>query len=308
MSTDPDFILIGAAKSGTSALYHFLRQHPQVFMSVNKEPNYFALQSQTLAFAGPGDVGINQRSVTTREAYEALFAGKQPGQLSGEASTLYLYHEAAPAHIRRQRPDAKLIAILRNPTDRAFSSFLHTRRDSREPLADFSAALAAEPERIAANWSHLWHYQRAGHYAEQVERYLEQFPREQLLFLLYDDLAADPQRVLLKIYGFLGISDQVDIDTDRRYNASGQARSARLQTWIVRPNPLKTWVRRFLPDDLRLGIMQSLQEFNVSRNGSPKMTDSERAFLDAQFQDERGRLESLIGRDLSAWEQAEAGT
>lgn len=305
--SSPDFIIIGAAKSGTSALYNFLRHHPQLFMSVNKEPNYFALQGQTLSFSGPGDVGINQRSVTDRVEYEALFSDKTTGQLTGEASTLYLYHEQAAARIKEQRPDAKLIAILRNPVDRAFSSFLHTRRDGREPLADFSAALAAEPERIAAGWSHLWHYQRAGYYAEQVERYLAAFPREQLLFLLYDDLASGPDRVLARIYDFLGVTNTVEVDTSRRYNASGKARSARLQTWIVRPNPFKTWVRQFLPDSVRLGIMQTLQEWNVSSEARPEMSPADRAFLEEQFQSERSRLGQLIDRDLSVWALAEAG-
>lgn len=299
--TDPDFVLIGAAKSGTSALYHFLRQHPGIFMSANKEPNYFALQSQPVMFTGPGDVSINSRSVTKQQEYQALFAQKKPGQLSGEASTLYLYDERAPMNLRRQRPEARLIAILRNPVERAFSSFLHTRRDKREPLTDFSAALIAEPARIEAGWSHLWHYQRAGHYAEQVERYLHYFPREQLLFLLYDDLLLNPDEVLDQLLAFLGLSNCREIDTSRRYNASGTARSARLQRWIVRPSAVKTRIGRVLPVGMRFAIARTLQEWNVSREGLPAMTSDDRLYLDSQYREERTRLEQLIGRNLAAW-------
>lgn len=303
---DPDFILIGAAKSGTSALYHFLRQHPQLFLSVNKEPNFFALEGQTLDFSGPGDVSINQRSVTERTQYEMLFGDKARNQLSGEASTLYLYHPHAAANIHANRPDARLIAILRNPVERAFSSYLHTRRDNREPLNSFSDALHAEPERIAAGWSHLWHYQQAGYYADQVERYLTYFPRTQLLFLLYDDFASEPLAVLDRIYRFLDIEGGVAVDTERRYNASGTARSARLQTWIVRPNRFKTMMRRVVPDDVRLGIMHTLQAWNVSSEARPEMTDQERQYLAAQYHEDILRLESLIECDLSGWRMGQA--
>lgn len=298
---NPTFLIIGAAKSGTSALYSFLRQHPQIFMSAKKEPYYFALQGKPVAFAGPGDNGINHRAVTGLAEYESLFAERTTEKQSGEASTLYLYHEDAPENILRQAPDVKLIAVLRNPVDRAFSSYTHTRRDGWETLTSFRDALAAEPDRIAANWSHIWHYQRAGYYTEQLQRYFKRFQREQMLILLYDDLVTNPPHVLEQIYRFLDIDPYFEIDTSRRYNASGRARFARLQTWIVEPNRLKTMTKRFVPSNVRLGIRQALLDANVKSEDKPTLSEDDRTYLKRQFRQEIIGLQDLLGRDLSGW-------
>lgn len=298
---NPTFIIIGAAKSGTSAIYSFLRQHPQIYMSPKKEPYYFALQGETVEFKAPGDKGINHRAVTTLDEYEALFAERTDELQSGEASTLYLYSKQAAGRIKAQRPDAKLIAVLRNPVERAFSSYLHTLRDGWETSATFAEALAAEPERIAANWSHIWHYQQAGFYADQIERYLELFPREQLLILLYDDLKASPSELLQTIYQFLDVDPSFEVDTSRRYNVSGKARFAGLQRWIVEPNRLKTMTKSFVPTEVRLGIRQKLLDLNVTSAKPASLLPSDRERLHAIFHDDILRLQKLINRDLTHW-------
>src|SRR5919107_4690595 len=113
--TLPNFLIIGAAKSGTSSVFAYLGQHPDVFISSAKEPNYFALADQRVRFTGPGDSIINEASVTRRDAYEALFKSARPGMAIGEASTLYLSTPSAAAAIRRHVPGMRLIAILRDP-------------------------------------------------------------------------------------------------------------------------------------------------------------------------------------------------
>src|SRR5690606_4435051 len=113
-------------------------------------------------------------------AYRALFDDVTNEGAIGEASPIYLYAEQAPRNIHRHIPDARMIAILRDPAERAFSACCHTVRDGREPIADFRAAVAAEPERIAAGWPPIYHYVTAGFYARQLQRYFELFAREQL--------------------------------------------------------------------------------------------------------------------------------
>ena len=110
----PNFLIIGAAKSGTSSVFAYLGQHPQVFASPSKEPNYFALADQRVAFTGPGDEIINQASITDVRQYQALFRTAKSASAVGEASTLYLYSPAAAAAIRRHIPDVRIIAILRD--------------------------------------------------------------------------------------------------------------------------------------------------------------------------------------------------
>ena len=126
----PSFLIIGAAKAGTTSLWDFLKAHPQVYMPDIKETNFFALEGTRADFKGPGDDEcLNRLAVTDLESYERLFEGVTDQVAIGEASPLYLYHPEAPRRIKALIPHTRIVAILRNPTDRAFSSFMHLVRD-----------------------------------------------------------------------------------------------------------------------------------------------------------------------------------
>lgn len=217
--TLPNFLIIGAAKAGTTSIYNYLNQHPQIYMSPLKEPNFFALEGQKFDFRGPGDREYIERfSVTDRERYSELFQGVSREVAVGEASALYLYSAEAPSRIRYYAPRMKLITILRHPVDRAYSAFLHLRRDRREPLCSFAHALAAEDVRIRNNWEHIWHYRRMGFYASQLERYYRHFSRDQIRVYLYDALQREPLNVLADMFGFLCVDATFTPDTSVRHN------------------------------------------------------------------------------------------
>lgn len=237
--TLPNFLIIGAAKAGTTSLYRYLDQHPQIYMSPIKEPNFFALEGQPLDFCGPGDAQYIRRfSVTDPDAYEALFAGVRDEVAVGEASALYLYSPAAPVNICHYAPQMKLIAILRHPVERAYSAFLHLLRDEREPLTDFSCALGAEETRVRRGWEHIWHYRRMGFYAEQLWRYYRHFGRDQIRVYRYEELRDEPERLTADIFEFLGVDPSFTPDMSVRHNAP------RLEP-AARP-PLCPKVRRYL--------------------------------------------------------------
>ncbi len=162
--TLPNFLVIGAAKSGTTALHEYLKQHPQIYMSPQKEPHFFSLEGKKVDFRGPGDKREEQlnNSVTNIEDYRKLFQGVSNEIAIGESSTSYLNNPEAPERIRHYIPNAKLIAILRNPVARAYSSFLHMVQRGYEPLTDFAEALRDEERRIRDNWMGLWHYKQTG--------------------------------------------------------------------------------------------------------------------------------------------------
>ena len=140
----PNFLVIGAAKSGTTALYHTLKQHPQIFMSPVKEPHFFAFEGERPVYCGPGDRELfNPRVVFRLEDYVRLFDGLRAQTAVGEASVQYLMRsDAAAARIRQHIPRAKLIAILRQPADRAYSHYIMLRSQGLERLS-FTQALAA---------------------------------------------------------------------------------------------------------------------------------------------------------------------
>ncbi len=302
----PNFLIIGAAKAGTSSVFSYLGQHPDVFASPAKEPNYFALAGQRPSFAGPGDSIINQASITDLDRYQALFRGAGQAAAVGEASTLYLYAPGAATAIRQDIPGARIIAILRDPAERAYSSFLHLRRDGREPAASFEEALDLEERRIQQHWEHLWHYTRLGYYYAQLQRYFEVFPREQIGVWLYDDLEADPARVLREVFAFLGVDPRFEPDMSIRHKVAGTPRSRTLHAVLTQPNPAKTLAKRLLPAGVRSHVYGALMQRNVQEHREHMRADTRRR-LQALYRDDVERLAALLARDLCAWQGEHTG-
>jgi hypothetical protein len=193
-----------------------------------------------------------------------------------------------------------MIAVLRNPVDRAFSSYQHLVRDGLEPL-DFGAALDAEPERIAQHYAILYRYADLGFYGRQLDRYESLFPRDQLLVLLYDDLRADPEECCKRIFAFLGVDDSFVPERSGEYNVSGVPRNRYLHRLL---NPSATMKRRIwnvTPNVLRerlLSVQTRMVNRNLERQSIPA---PERDRLRELFRDEVAGLQQRLGRDLSHW-------
>lgn len=294
----PNFLIIGAARAGTTSLYEYMRQHPQIFFSANKEPMFFALQDEKVDFKGPGDSDeINRKSITNRKDYEELFAAASGRPAVGEASALYLYSEKAANNIQHSIPDAKLIVILRNPIERAYSSFLYTIRDNRESLRDFAAALAAEPQRIAQGWEHIWHYKTMGFYGAQLQRYYDRFERKQIKVFLHEDLVTDLAGVLRETFEFLGVDPDFKPDLSLKYNQGGMPKRAWLNTLLTRPSRIKSWLKPLTPRFL-IKYYTKLKHSNLDK---PALSASARQQLIDAYRDDIGKLQELLGRDLSGW-------
>jgi Sulfotransferase family len=296
----PNFLILGAQKSGTTALYYALSKHPQVFTSAVKEPRYFADEAKALAAAaGPGD---GETTMTASLAdYEALFAGAGGAVARGEASPAYLYDEGAPAKIAALIPEAKLIAVLRNPVERAYSNFLYLVREGREPLHDFGAALAEEKTRRANGWSTAWCYKDKGFYGSQLERYLRHFDREQIHCILYEAYDKDPEPEVRDVYRFLGVDEDFSQDLSVRLNVSGLPKSKGLQAVSRRSRRLKWMIDPLLPDRLRRGLLDA-QNKNLSR---PPLPADVRAQLIEEYRPDVERVAELTGLDVSGWLELE---
>lgn len=296
----PNFLIIGAQKAGTTALFYALSKHPQVFTSAVKEPRYFADEVKALAdAAGPGDDETTMTS--SLEEYETLFAGAGAAIARGEASPAYLYDAEAPAKIAQLIPDAKLIAILRNPVERAYSNFLYLIREGREPLHDFRAALAEEEKRRASGWSTAWLYRDKGFYGRQLERYREHFDRSQLHCILYEDYNEEPESTVKDVYRFLGVDDTFTQDLSIRLNVSGLPKSKGLQALSRRSRRLKWLIDPLIPDRLRRGLLKA-QSKNLSR---PPLPSEVRAELIEEYREDIERVGELTGLDISRWLETE---
>lgn len=296
MSMMPNFLIIGAAKSGTTALYQYLQQHPQIYMSPLKEPQFFAFEGERLNYQGLG-VTINQ-SITTLERYQTLFQNVNGERAIGEASALYLYIPKASERIKHYLPKIKLIAILRNPVERAYAAFLHLMREGREPLNDFGKALAAEPTRIQENWGFLWHYQEMGFYAIQLKRYLDKFDRSQIRIYLHDDFLKSPLSLIQDIFEFLEVEREFIPDMAFRPNLSGVPQNKRLHQFIKEKHWLKHFIKPLLSQKARNRIAERLLQRNLVK---PPLSAEIKASLTDRFREDILKLQEILERDLSQW-------
>jgi hypothetical protein len=292
----PNFLIIGAAKSGTTSLYHFMNQHPQIYLSPVKEPHFFAFEGRDPSTQGPGDKIVS--AITNLEAYKALFKETANEIAIGEASTTYLYIPSAAERIRYHLPEAKLIAILRHPSERAYSAFMHLVREGRELLTDFDQALRAEEMRRCSNWEPLWHYTQEGFYYTQLKRYFDRFDQRQIKVYLHEDFSTNPLGILQDIFNFLEVDDVFIPDFSIRYNVSGIPRNRVLHTFVSKQNPVKMILKPFLSVRLRHRIRTKLMNRNLVK---PPLSPAVRKQLIDLYREDILKLQNLIKRDLAQW-------
>lgn len=297
----PNFLIVGAAKSGTSSLDYYLSQHPEIYIPRKKEAHYFSIPSFPIAFRGPGDEGMNEYTIRSRSDYEQLFSHVREEKAVGESSVFYLYYPGTAERIREEIPDAKILIILRNPVDRAFSAYMHLIRDEREHLP-LDQALAAEASRKEMDYEPMWLYQELGFYSEQVQRYLEVFGPSQVKVVVFEDFIARPQAVLKDVFQFLNVDSEFTVDTSVRLNESGQVKSRWLYNFISKPNFLKEAVKPLFPSAVRERLGLKAKSMVLAK---ATMDPEVRAQLADTFAPEIAKLEVLLNLDLSKWKRYE---
>lgn len=295
----PNFLVIGAQKATTS-LFQYLRQHPDVYME-SKDCRFFAFEGAGPdSVRGPGARDImSRKTVTDFEDYRALFAGTSGEKAVGETSPIYLYVSQAADRIKHYVPRAKLIVVLRNPVERAYSAYLLLARYGLERLS-FSEALRQEPARIADCWHPIWHYGSRGFYHDQLTRYYRLFDQEQIGVYLYDDLTDDPAGTTQNVLRFLGVDEAFVPDTSRSYDdVASVPRNRAFERLLRRPSPLKTALEPVLPKAFRDGVRARLHERNLTEPAP--LPEAAREQLTDAYREDILKLQELIGRDLSGW-------
>ena len=289
--TMPNFLIIGAMKSGTTALYYYLEQHPEIYMSPVKEPNFFSSQEQENA----------ADTVTHIKTYQNLFRGASGKKAMGEASHSYLYEPGAAAEIRRYVPEAKLIAILRKPIDRAYSHFLHMVRSGTEPLDDFAQALQEDEEGIHKERT-FQDYIGRGLYYDQLRRYFSRFPREQVRVYLYEDLRDAPISTVQDVFRFLDVNDSFVPDVSVRRNVSGHPKNKILDGLLRRQSRIKHAAKIYLPARMRWRLSKAFDDLKTRNLVEPPPLQSDvRRQLISVYREDILKVQGLIRRDLSGW-------
>ena len=304
----PNCFIIGAQKAGTTSVYHYLTQHPQVYMSPVKEPCFFNHDMDTEGKIIDGRFGGSDQHKEPRfssiDEYHALFRSAHGETAIGEASPPYIYVPGTAERIARYAPEARVIAILRNPAERAYSAYLHAVRIGREPLTDFGQALLQEEGRIRENWHYTFHYCSRGFYFAQLEHYFKVFERERIGVWLYEDLRRDPTEVAQSIFRFLEVDDTFVPDTSARHNPAGVPKGSIARTAIrVMDTAASTFLETFTSTSriypLLSKMRQRVQGQIVSK--PPPLDPGIRAELIERYTEDVLKLQGLIERDLSAW-------
>ena len=295
----PNLFLVGAQKSGTTTLAVMLSQHPEIYMCQPKEPGYLAFGAAGYrALNGYGrPAAASSWVVASRAEYLDLFQDA-PAQARylGDASTWYLSEPGMAARLHNFNAEARILIILRQPADRAYSAWCHARRDNEEPYEQFAQALQAEPER--KNPSHLLRYREMSHYLAPVRDYIKQFGRDRVHIMFYEDLRDRPESLWRGCCNFLGLETTGRTPAAHRQNRSGLPRSRTLHR-LVRSPRIKRTARRLLPLPFVSWAKERIDQSNLRR--LPPLPRAERNALSREFSAEIEGLMNVTNRNLREW-------
>lgn len=295
----PNFFIVGAAKAGTTSLYHYLRFHPQVFLAKKKEPRYYAYEGERKEdFCGPDTKDLISSIVKTRYEYQMLYSRVNGEIAIGEASPAYLYSKVAARKIYTDNPDARIIAIFRNPVDRAYSHYLDNLCSGWETCRDFASTIDQQIRGNRNDWWRKWDYIGHGFYHDQIQRYYDYFDSSQILVLFYMDLVCDSKLFVSNVLKFIGVDESAISSSYTRYNMSGIPRLALLSKLMNSRNPIRSALKLALPTTCRRSIRNKLTRLNSYK---PRMPLLARKVLVDIYEHDIRKLEVLTGRDLSRW-------
>ena len=310
----PNFFIVGAPKTGSTSLYRFLKQHPQIYMSPVKEPSYFSTEVRPANFsrefrrlveernrrlqvfldgpmAGPSPGGI----IETWDDYRRLFRHARVETAIGEASVCYLWSPSAAANIHCRIPGAKIIIILRNPVERAFSQYVHcaanglVRRSFREQIR-LSANGGPKP------FDTQYPFLEWGSYYQQVTRYLALFPKTRVRIFLYEEAWRDPVQFLKAVFEYLGVESEFAVDLSRSEHEFRAPRSLRGH-YALTKSGLAPVLKAVIPRPWREAARNAF--FRPRR--ALQLEASDRAYLAGYYREDVRKLSTLIDRELEGW-------
>jgi len=300
MTKFPNFFLAGAPKAGTTALYNYLGQHPEIYMSPVKEPNFFAEELRLANFSDHfrklAEARVPTRGPVSEWAdYLKLFEGARDEKAIGEASVSYFWEKNAPRAISTKIVMAKILVILRNPVERALSQFSHMASFAEKPMR-FSEYLDRAMESRDTRISEFYPCLNYGLYGEQLERYRAFFDADRIRIHLYEDFRNEPKHVLQKIFRFLEVDPNFEPDLSARHMESAVPRSYFLKKALDRLGIRET-LRGRLPPEIRRYVRKA----TLRPREELTMTPDDHARLVDFYREDIGKLSEMLQRDLSSW-------
>ena len=294
----PDFLLAGSAKCGTTTIFQYLQRQSSVFLPELKEPFYFSFGNEKPTYT---DARFNSKVIWKTEEYVALFKNAKTSQLIGDASTSYLYTaektiQNVKSLYKEKASDLKIIVILRNPAERAFSHYTHLIRNGIEKL-EFSEAIA--PQNIEQRSKEMWGFDYTGYglYGAQMEVFKNFF--KHILVLDYAELA-QPNQMMEKIYTFLDIKNPVKVEEKIEANPSGVPKS-KFVTALIRSKRFKKIIKQITPSKA-LPIFQKMKDSLLKKSiVKPKISEQDNQYLREFFRKDIEKLERILNKNFNSW-------
>jgi hypothetical protein len=310
----PNFVVAGAAKCGTTSLYHYLKLHPNVYMSPIKETNHFSQDIRPENFSDEykmyerskkldiekfvnSDMTSDQWGgyVLNRDHYLKLFRFANNKKAIGEISNSYLYSEVAAENIHRDFPNMKIIMILRQPADRAYSHYLANLRDGRTTLS-FKEEVLYDDAKARKGWSISHLYFELGLYADHVQKYFDLFSSHQIRVYLFDDLIKDNQLVTQDLFEFLALENIASHAFQEKHNEAKIPKNPGLIKLIT-----QTGIKRKIFRSLPMSWRSNVKNFFFRTGKVPTMSMEDRKWMTERYVEDIKKLEKIIKRDLSNW-------
>jgi len=312
-NNQPNFFVVGCVKGGTTSLHNYLLQHPEIYLTPIKETNYFSRKDmdpkhfrKDYAYDVALDLEkyfknqplkpVHIAQVTESKHYLKLYAGVKDEKVKGEICNSYLICESAAAEIKREFPNAKIAMILRNPIDRAFSQYLMNLKEAKAINRSFLEEIEKDQKSELKGWGISHQYLELGLYYEQVKRYFDLFPKEQIKIILYEEYKNSIESVLQELCDFLGVDNHFSFDTDLKLNEKGLPRFKYLNYALTQLGIIKLF-KNLLSKPIR----QKLARMIYSSDKLKEIQAEEREFLIDYYKEDITNLSNLIDRDLKSW-------
>ena len=311
----PTFIVAGANKGGTTSIYHYLKQHPEVYLSPIKEPHYFSkdidvnlfnkefaqnkLQDIEKYVNGPMDKEYHAAFVRNWDQYCRLFKNVTSQKAIGELSTSYLYSAVAAAEIKKALGNVKIIICLRNPIDRAYSHYRMNLWTGNSNEFDFYKALQDDYNHDPKVWGNAHLYIEIGQYYEQVKRYIDIFGKDNVKIIFTEDMKKDGTQIIRDLFGFIGVDPSFVPDTSKKYNEVYTPKYKNF-TYLMNKTGIRPLFKKIAPAGIKMFFIRI---FYKSREDKGAITPAAREFMLSKFSSDIQNLSALLGKDLSAWEK-----
>jgi hypothetical protein len=290
----PNFLIVGAAKSGTTALTNLIEQHPDIFMSKVKEPRYFlANEIDKICKSDPLSDYIHKSSVLNIKQYYELFKEAEGYKCRGEASVHYLFnYKSVIPRIQNELGDIKIIILLRNPVLRAISNYYYVENAQ----TTFEEALAVEQERKAMGYNSFWFHKEQGFYYKSVKAFLENFTNTKVI--IYDDFNNNPVKTCKEIFDFLAVNPEVNIKTRGKYNIT-KIRKGGIYNYLFKADETSIYLKKLL----LLLAGKKIRRFKTTWFEKPNYNIHSKTYnsLLDEYLEETSKLENLLNIDLSHW-------